>query len=62
MIEDYLMSNQSEFRRWVHELWLQNTDEHLEYNELPYTQEQYFQMYKYWLKREFKHQKQINEN
>jgi len=56
------MSNQSEFRRWVHELWLQNTDEHLAYNQLPYTQEQYFQMYKYWLKREFKHQKQINEN
>jgi hypothetical protein len=50
------MTKQSTFRRWVYELWVQNTDEHLEYKELPYTQEQYFQMYKYWLKREFKHQ------
>jgi hypothetical protein len=49
------MNEQSKFRRWVHELWLQNTDELIEYKELPYTQEQYFQMYKYWLKREFKH-------
>jgi len=44
------------FRRWLHELWLQNSDEHREYGELPYSQAEYFQMYKYWLKREFKHQ------
>jgi hypothetical protein len=44
------------FRQWVHELWLQNCDEHLEVRELPYTQEQYFAMYKYWLKREYRHQ------
>lgn len=48
--------NQMTFRQWVHELWLQNCDEHLEVKELPYSQEQYFQMYKYWLKREYKHQ------
>ena len=51
------MSKQSEFRRWVHELWLQNCDEHLEYQELPFTQAQYWNMYKFWLKREFKHQR-----
>jgi hypothetical protein len=56
------MNKQSKFRHWVHELWLQNTDEHLAYRELPYTQEEYFRMYKYWLKREFKHQRQHNEN
>ena len=44
------------FRTWLHELWLQNCDEHREYGEMPLTQEQYFQMYKYWLKREFRHQ------
>jgi hypothetical protein len=44
------------FRQWVHELWLQNCDEHRDAQELPYTKEQYFQMYKYWLKREYRHQ------
>jgi hypothetical protein len=44
------------FRQWVHELWLQNCDEHRELSELPYTKEQYFAMYKYWLKREYRHQ------
>ena len=44
------------FRQWVHELWLQNSDEHQAYNQLPYTQQQYFQQYKYWLKREYRHQ------
>jgi hypothetical protein len=44
------------FRHWVHELWMQNCDEHRESSELPYTQEEYFRMYKYWLKREYRHQ------
>lgn len=44
------------FRQWVHELWLQNCDEYLEVHQLPYTQAQYFNMYKYWLKREYRHQ------
>jgi hypothetical protein len=48
----------SKFRRWLHELWMQNCDEHREYGEMPLSQEQYFQMYKYWLKREFRHQQQ----
>ena len=44
------------FRAWLHEIWLQNCDEHREYGQPTLTQEQYFQMYKYWLKREFRHQ------
>jgi hypothetical protein len=44
------------FRQWVHELWLQNCDEHREISELPYAKEQYWAMYKYWLKREYRHQ------
>jgi len=47
----------SEFRRWVHEIWRRNCDEHDEVNENRYTQKQYFQMYKYWLKREFQFQR-----
>jgi hypothetical protein len=47
----------SNFRRWLHELWLRNCDERVEFHELPYTQQEYFQQYKYWLKREYQHQK-----
>jgi hypothetical protein len=54
------MTKESRFRLWLREVWLQNCDEHRDYGELPYTQEKYFQMYKYWLKREFKHQRDNN--
>jgi hypothetical protein len=53
------MTHLSKFRLWLHEVWLQNCDEHRDFGELPYTKEKYFQMYKYWLKREFKHQRSI---
>ena len=52
----------SKFRTWIHELWLQNCDEHIEYGEPPLPQDQYFKMYKYWLKREFKHQQKPVES
>jgi hypothetical protein len=44
------------FRQWVYELWLKNCDEHRDFNESLYTQQQYFQMYKYWLRREYRFQ------
>lgn len=44
------------FRQWVYELWLQNCDEHLEYRELPFTQQAYWNQYKYWLRREYRYQ------
>ena len=47
------------FRQWVHELWLQNCDENRELSQLPYTQEQYFRQYKYWLRREYRYQMSI---
>ena len=53
---DYQMVKDTSFRRWLHELWLQNCDEHEAYGQPKYSQEEYFQMYKYWFKREFKHQ------
>ena len=46
----------TKFRRWLHELWMQNCDEHDEDRQPRYTQAEYFQQFKYWLKREFKHQ------
>lgn len=51
----------SVFRNWVRNLWVENTDERGEYHELPYTMEEYWARYKWWLKREFRHQ-QIKDN
>lgn len=46
----------SAFRHWVHEIWLDNCDEHLTYGEDPYTIKQYWNKYKFWLKREYRYQ------
>lgn len=45
------------FRHWVNELWMENREERLLYGEKPATITQYWQRYKYWLKREYKHQR-----
>jgi hypothetical protein len=47
----------SAFRHWVNELWMENREERLLYGEEPATITQYWQRYKYWLKREYKHQR-----
>lgn len=50
------------FRHWVHNLWIDNCDELAAYNQKRLNEREYFQRYKYWLKREFRHQqKQIRE-
>lgn len=46
----------SAFRIWVQNIWTDNTEEHLTFHEKPYTINEYWDKYKYWLKREFKHQ------
>lgn len=52
----------TKFRAWLHELWLRNCDELRDYGMRPASQEHYFQQYKYWLKREFKHQQRSNND
>jgi len=47
---------QSEFRLWVENLWRENCDEHYNWQEKPYTLSEYFNKFKYWLKREYRHQ------
>jgi hypothetical protein len=47
----------TDFRAWLRQIWLENCGERDQYNELPLSQEEYFQKYKYWLKREFKYQR-----
>ena len=43
------------FRHWVYQIWLENTDEHRIYRELPYSVQEYWQKYKWWLKREYQY-------
>lgn len=55
----------SKFRLWLQNIWFDNCDEHDSFGELPFTMEEYFNRYKYWLKREFKfqqRQERIKEN
>ena len=47
----------SKFKLWVQELWMQNREERLTYGEDPATMKQYWDTYKYWLKRKYKHQR-----
>lgn len=44
----------SEFRRWVMELWLNNKEEHLNWNQEPYTINEYWSRYKWWIKTEWR--------
>jgi len=49
------------FRFWIQEMWMQHKDEYMELNlAIPESSAQeYFRKYKYWLKREYKHQKTL---
>lgn len=45
------------FRSWCHEKWYEHKDEMEGYGQpLPYTAKEYFNKYKFWLKREYRHQ------
>ena len=49
------------FRFWIQEMWMQHKDEYMELNLviLESDAQEYFRKYKYWLKREYKHQKTL---
>ena len=49
------------FRAWCQEMWFQHVDEMSAYGQrLPYTAKEYLAKYKYWLKREYRHQQNAN--
>jgi hypothetical protein len=49
------------FRQWCREMWYEHTAELEGYGQLsPYTATEYFAKYKYWLKREYIHQRNQN--
>jgi hypothetical protein len=45
----------SPFRLWVQNLWIENCEERLVYQQDPVTQQQYWNTYKWWIKREYQH-------
>lgn len=48
-------STLSPFRLWVQELWFLNKDERLVHREAELRLDEYWNMYKWWLKREYQH-------
>lgn len=50
-------SQASAFRLWVQKVWYENCEEHLTYGEDPYKLQEYWNKYKWWLKREYHHQR-----
>jgi hypothetical protein len=46
----------SNFRNWLRNIWLENCSEHEAHRELPYTLQEYWAKYKWWLRREYRFQ------
>lgn len=44
----------SRFRLWVQDFYFRNREERLVYNDTAYTIQQYWDTYKWWLKREYR--------
>ena len=51
----------SPFRVWCQELWMANADERREMGFDRITMHEYFKRYKFWLKREYKHQQRVSK-
>lgn len=50
------MKKVSNFRIWVEMIWRENREERLVWHEDKQSLDQYFKKYKWWLRREFRHQ------
>lgn len=50
-----MKTDQTTFRKWVKDLWYENCAEYEAYNQKPMQIEVYWQKYKWWLKREYRH-------
>lgn len=47
----------SHFRLWVNNIWMHNRDEHQELREPVLSITEYWNNYKWWLKREYRYQR-----
>jgi hypothetical protein len=50
------MKKTGSFRAWLQNLWLENCSENDSWGQPKLTMAEYFSRYKYWLKREYRHQ------
>lgn len=50
------MKKKSAFRHWVQNIWFDYCEECRDWKENPESLKLYWDKYKWWLKREFKHQ------
>lgn len=53
-----MKADKHSFRHWVHEQWLQNRDELESYNQRPRSQESYWQEYRWWLRSQYRQQRE----
>jgi len=51
----------SDFRHWVNNIWLENQRECYHFHEPEISMREYFNKYKYWLKREYQHQTKMDK-
>lgn len=47
----------SPFRGWVHNLWVENCEEHNLYGGDRFNEAEYFRRYRWWLRREYRYQR-----
>jgi hypothetical protein len=50
------MKELTPFQRWLQNIWRENCREYEDFNQLPYTLPEYWARYKWWLRREYRHQ------
>jgi hypothetical protein len=55
IIKDQIMQD-SNFQNWLRLIWLENCREHEAHQELPYTLQEYWNRYRWWLRREYRFQ------
>lgn len=51
----------SPFRAWVHQLWLDNCDERDWAGDIRLREAEYFQKFRWWLRREYRHRQGIEQ-
>lgn len=51
----------SKFKSWVHNLWVDNCEERLLFCDDRLTEQEYFRRFKWWLRREYRHQQKIEK-
>ncbi len=56
------LNKMTPFRLWVQSIWFENKEEHLTFKEEPFTIKQYWDQHKYWLKRQYKSQRDKNDH